>query len=211
MNHCDHVDSLLSAYVESEASPAETRFVDEHLALCTRCRSQLHEMRSLLQLLSETPRVQVGDDFTERVLARTRGREPSGLTEPVVTPLPAPRSMWAAPLAAAAAFALVLLATTLLGPRTGGETELALEGSSGTQTAPTAAQEAPPLPLFPEVEELTTLIPELDETEGEVQSMGTARDAYVLEAYELRLPAGGSEPVLTRVSAGSGDKVVVTF
>jgi len=119
--------------------------------------------------------------------------------------------MWAVPLAAAAAFALVLLATTLLGPRSGGETEFAVQGSPGTQPAPAGSPEAPPLPIFPEVDELTSLIPELDQTGGEVQSLGTARDAYVLEAYELRLPAGGSEPVLTRVSAGSGDKVVVTF
>lgn len=211
MNHCDHVDSLLSAYVEGEASPAETRFIDGHLALCTRCRSQLHEMRSLLHLLSETPRVTVGPDFTERVLARTRDREPAGLDEPVVIPLPAPRSMWAVPLAAAAALALVLLATTQLGPRTAGDTELVAQGVVGTSSAPTGTEAAPSLPLFPEVDELTNYIPELDQTEGEVQSLGTARDAYVLEAYELRTPAGGSEPVLTRVSAGSGDKVVVTF
>jgi len=208
MNHCDRVDALLSAYVERETSPAETRFVDGHLTHCSRCRAQLGGLRSLLQNLSEMPRVQVSDDFTERVLARTVGTEPAGLDEPVIVPLPDRRPAWVLPLAAAATLALVLLATTRFAPR-GVEQPIAVREPAAT--VPGSGATPASAPVFPQVEELVNLYPELVADTSEVQSLGTARDSYVLEPFELRSPVGGGEPVVTPVSAGTEDKVLVTF
>jgi hypothetical protein len=154
------------------------------------------------------PRVEVGSDFTARVLARTTGTQPAGLEEPVLVPLPTSRTAWTVPLAAAAALAVVLFATSRLAPGPG--IDAPPVASNAVQTT-LPRPDAAPVPPLPQVEELTEYYPSLREEEGPVESIGTARDAYVLEAYELRSPVGGGTPVVTRVSAGSEDKVVVTF
>jgi anti-sigma factor RsiW len=208
MTHCDRVDALLSAYIEQDTSPAETRFVDGHLTLCPRCRQQLDEMRTLLARLSQLPRVETSADFTERVIARTTGLEPAGLEEPVLIELPSRRPVWAVPLAAAAALALVIVTVTRLTVGTAPSPETA---QTPSPSAPTLVQVSQPeVDGPPEVTDLTNLHPELKK-EGEGVSIGMVRDSYVLDAYELREPAGGGNLTLTRVSAEPGTRVVVTF
>lgn len=208
MTHCDRVDALLSAYVEQETSPAETRFVDGHLTLCPRCRLQLDEMRSLLARLSQLPKVEASAGFTERVLAQTTGLEPAGLEEPVLIELPSTRPVWAVPLAAAAGLALVIftVARFAVGPEAT-KTPSPSTTTVAQQPYPGSETSAPP-----EVRDLTTLHPGLEnEVEGEAVPIGMVRDSYVLDAYELREPAGGGNLTLTRVSAEPGTRVVVTF
>ena len=58
MKPCDRLDTLLSAYLETETSPAETRFVDGHMAACARCRKQVEDISRLIEQLSTLPRIQ---------------------------------------------------------------------------------------------------------------------------------------------------------
>jgi predicted anti-sigma-YlaC factor YlaD len=222
MKPCERVDALLSEYLESETSPAETRFIEGHLTVCSRCREQMEEVRVLLQRLARLPRVTASADFTDAVLARTHGLVPAGLEEPVVALHPARRApQWAAPLAAAAALAVIVLGATQLPWFNPAGPDLARDG------APAVVADAVPdarleMDRFanpdagsraqPEVTRLTELRPDLAATEGgEASALGMASDAYALDDWVLRGPAEGGTPVLTRVDADSSHRVMVTF
>ncbi len=228
MSACDRVETLLSAYLEREASPAEVRFVDGHLTVCRRCRDLLEETAALLERLPRLPRTRVSPGFTDRVLAEVRNAPAAGLEVPVV-PMPRPAiASWAAPLAAAAAVAVALLG---IGRLTAPASSLSARAPAVSAPAPDLDQRlahdvaamtvrdaapGPSSPLAglnpPPVASLTDLRPDLaGKTEAAGEPLGMAGDAYVLEDWMLREPAGGGRPVLTRVGADPAAKVMVTF
>ncbi len=219
MKPCERVDALLSDYLESETSPAETRFIEGHLTVCARCRDQMEEVRVLLDRLAHLPRAGVSPDFTDKVLAETHGLAPAGLEEPVVPIVPVRRRMqWAAPLAAAAALAVIVIGATQLpwfnapapGPAGNGSPTVAENRpapSSGTDGFIEASGSLPP-----EVASLPQVRPDLSVSgEPDAQALGMASDAYALDDWVLRGPAEGGTPVLTRVDADSAQRVMVTF
>ena len=50
----------------------------------------------------------------------------------------------------------------------------------------------------------------LGNEENTGQSLGMVQDVYVVDAYELREPTGGGQPILTLVS-GNDTPITVTF
>ena len=52
---CQSIDPLLSAYVDHEASPAETQLVEEHIHTCAECRARLHRFQRLEPILQALP------------------------------------------------------------------------------------------------------------------------------------------------------------
>jgi anti-sigma factor RsiW len=206
MKPCYRADALLSAHLEDEISPAESRFLTEHLETCARCRRQRNEMKSLLATLSTLPRVETSPEFTSRVLARTAGLEPVGIEAPGVLVLPSRRPLWAVPLAAAAA-ALITVGILQSGRGPTPPTETAATSSPVAKAPePTSIPSALPASSAGEPPPVESLGPQQEGT-----SLGMARDAYVLEDYELREPTDGGSPILTRASAKGGAQVVVTF
>lgn len=203
MKPCETVDSLLSAYLENETSPAETRFLEDHFSACSRCRTQKNDLRSLMTRLHSLPRVETSEDFTRKVLARTVGLEPLGIDfKTAARSKSRLRPAWTVPLAAAAAAAILVVgisqmrAVDVTGPAV--PQGVTAEVPAETFTLPAEQPEAPA------------------SQPGEVVSIGNTEqgewlDAYVLEDYELRTPAGGGSPTLTRVAANTESKVVVTF
>jgi hypothetical protein len=220
MNPCQRVDSLLSAYIESETSPAESRFIDGHLTVCPRCREQIAGMEALLVRLSRVPGPRVSGDFTQRVLASVKDLPPAGLEVPVV-PLPSRgAAWWGVPLAAAAALAVAFLGISQFRspePRTGPtRAERSLSAAPAPQLAarnPGAIASQPvDFGPTPPVATISDLYPGIDaEVEGPGQSLGMAQDSYALEDWILREPPGGGDAVLTRVGSDPTAKVVVTF
>jgi anti-sigma factor RsiW len=215
MNSCERVDSLLSAYLESETSPAESRFIDGHLTVCARCREQVDGTAALLERLSRLPGARVSDDFTERVLAEVKGLPAAGLEEPVV-PIPSGHTVrWAVPLAAAAALAVALIGFSQLRapvPRTGFAGAEKTVAAPAPRTATGAATQPVDFGSTPPVASLPDLYPDLDaKTEGPGEPLGMAGDSYALEDWVLREPPGGGDAVLTRVGSDPTAKVVVTF
>lgn len=221
MKPCHRVDSLLSAYLDHEASPAEIRFVEEHLESCARCRASVHDLTALLPRLSRLPRVAVSDGFTGRVLAEVKGLAAPDFDEPVVPRLRPRAAAWGLPLAAAAALVLatVSLVRVWSGPDSGpslagrgsepaaSSVEAALE-RRGTVEGGNPASVAPP----PDVATLPELLPGLENPPAEeAKSLGMARDAYAIEDWVLREPTEGGSPVLTRVGSDPSGSVVVTF
>jgi anti-sigma factor RsiW len=206
------VDELLSSYIENETSPAENRFIDGHLTVCRRCRSQVDDVAALIPRLRRIPRVTVSPAFTEQVLTRVHGLPTAGLDEPVVpriTRLPLPPLRWAIPLASAAVLALTILAVRSFAPSPDAGRVLA-ENDRIVASEPLVRPDTP-ADGMPAVTTLTGTHPQLNVAGGDPQSLGMANDAYVLDQWVLRQPAGGGNPVLTRVGATSNAKVKVTF
>ena len=206
MNTCDRADSLVSAYLEQEASPAEIHFLEDHLTACPRCRDQIRGVRLALDQLTHLPRVETKADFTEQVLARTRGLRPVGMETRDPWVFTSSRKLtWALPLAAAAALTLVLVSLEIA--RHSGGSEVASREPQPTVPVPsrvpsstTPGTVAPSSP--PEV---------IHYGKGEGESLGMARDSYALGTYELRTPTEGGTPILTPVAARPDAPVVVTF
>jgi len=113
------------------------------------------------------------------------------------------------PLAAAAAPAVVALGVLQIDRDAGPGPELVAtvqDEGSRLQGMVDAIPETPEaVPGTAALPEMTSLGPET------AKPLGMVRDAYVLEAYELREPAGGGEAILTRVRSDDADQVVVTF
>jgi predicted anti-sigma-YlaC factor YlaD len=214
MRPCDRVDSLLSAYLENETSHVETHFVKSHTAECVRCHRQLDEVRVLLARIADLPRVQTAGDFTEKVLARASGLAPVGIEAQSVVELPQRRAAWLLPLAAAAAVTIAVLGVMEVQRNTGPETETAViehetDSSPPERFAPVDEKE------FATNVGTTEKQPPVEDTLGDEpgtgESLGMARDAYILETYELLEPTGGGEPILTRVGTEQNSKVMVSF
>ena len=216
MNTCQRIDSLVSAFLEHEASPAEMRFVETHLPTCPRCRAQIGEVSLAMEALSQLPRVETGPEFTEHVLSRTRGLRAAGLEsrEPwIMVPRFTTRRLlrWSVPMAAAAA--LVLALVTMQIARRSGEPETASRDTTvGTRTPAPAVQ---PTPNSTTTAQGPITPPEvLHLGKGGGQPLGMAsdsRDSYAVGTYELRAPREGGTAILTPVASKPDVPVVVTF
>jgi anti-sigma factor RsiW len=214
MNTCHRVDSLVSAYLEHEASPAEMRFVESHLPNCPRCRNQLRDVSLVMQHVAHLPRLEARPDFTDEVLVRTRGLRALDLEsrEPwIIAPWFRTRRLlqWGVPLAAAAALALALVSLSIT--RHSGEPETASrEIRPETRTPAPSVQ--PAQPGSSTITPAQKTPPEvIHYGKGEGQSLGMVRDSYALGTYELRAPKEGGTPILTPVAARPDVPVVVTF
>ena len=216
MNTCQRFDSLVSAFLEHEASPAEVRFVESHLPTCSRCRTQIHQVGLVMEAVNRLPRVETRPEFTDEVLARTRGLRPAALEtrEPwILAPRFTGRRMlqWGVPLAAAAALIMTLVSLNL---------------THRSDRAQTASHDAipgtsQPAPAFPSPTTASNEMPSsrdgvvppevLHYGQGEGQSLGMARDSYAVGTYELRTPPEGGTPILTPVASRPDAPVVVTF
>jgi AcrR family transcriptional regulator len=69
---CRRVRENLSAYLDGELQGAARRLIEEHLAECAECRTQLDELKETWRLLDELEEPIVHNDFRQEVLARAR-------------------------------------------------------------------------------------------------------------------------------------------
>ena len=146
---CKDIREIISAYVDGEASPEETREVREHLGACAECRSAEQQMRAL-GVGVERVEGDVPPEFRDRLFARMEKEDL----------LPKRRSIfvfsvrWAAvPLAAAAALALYIMSSR----------EIPREFSSPAVRPPQVA--APAGTLSPEDREIVANLEILEDPE----------------------------------------------
>ncbi|MBV8821788.1 MAG: zf-HC2 domain-containing protein [Ktedonobacteraceae bacterium] len=66
---CEHVEDLLSAYLDDALAPEEYRTVSAHLAVCPRCNAVLADFRRYDALLSQLPRVSPDAALHERLFS----------------------------------------------------------------------------------------------------------------------------------------------
>jgi hypothetical protein len=66
---CEHIEELLSAFLEGELNPAEKERVEAHLAGCPDCASLLGDLRRTQQALVGFPEVEVSPGLQARLAA----------------------------------------------------------------------------------------------------------------------------------------------
>lgn len=70
-----HLGELIPAYLDGELAGEEKQWLEEHLAVCARCRDELNALEEVGLLLSEAPLFSPQPGFTARVMARLAQRE----------------------------------------------------------------------------------------------------------------------------------------
>lgn len=66
---CEHIEALLSAFLEGDLSPGERALVESHLADCPGCSSLLDVLRRAQEALTGFPEVEVSPGLRARLTA----------------------------------------------------------------------------------------------------------------------------------------------
>jgi anti-sigma factor RsiW len=67
---CEEVSKELIGYLDRRANSAERKQVEEHLVLCSACRTRAEEFRNLWTMLEEVPAIEPSFGFDARVRQR---------------------------------------------------------------------------------------------------------------------------------------------
>lgn len=76
---CEHVEELLSAYLDNALTPQERVVVQEHTSTCSTCRETLADYRRFDALLTDMPRVSPGAALRDRIFTSPEYRELTGI------------------------------------------------------------------------------------------------------------------------------------
>lgn len=69
---CHEVSDLLSAYIDGELDPMDSKNVANHLSVCSYCRNELSELQQTIDLLHELPDLAPPPDFCLQVMNRIK-------------------------------------------------------------------------------------------------------------------------------------------
>ena len=75
MNNCKDINNLLPAYLDDALSPSEKQRVEEHLAVCSRCRQDVADLSKAVSLLHNLEEVEPPPFFEQRIMAAIREEE----------------------------------------------------------------------------------------------------------------------------------------
>ncbi|MFN8587833.1 MAG: anti-sigma factor [Candidatus Eisenbacteria bacterium] len=123
MSHCTRARDLFGAFWDDEITRAERDWLEGHFRDCAGCRAEYDAYSRALALVQELPRVEAAPDLASRALAEAKRRAPAPDRIFVYS---TPR--WA-PVAAAAAVLLAVLALAPYVARMGGSPLLANRGA----------------------------------------------------------------------------------
>lgn len=145
MSECGRTRRRLSAYVDGDLDAAQTRRVSAHVGACLACAARLRSLRSAIEMLAETPRLESPEPIAPRVFDRleveTRGAglalilRPTWKARPLILPslLPAAAVLV---VVLAIAFALDRDPVPLPTVATRGAESWGPTGASGTESNP---------------------------------------------------------------------------
>lgn len=77
---CEHVEELLSAYLDNALTPQERVVVQEHTSTCSTCREILVDYRRFDAILADMPRVSPGAELRDKIFNSPEYRELTGIT-----------------------------------------------------------------------------------------------------------------------------------
>ncbi len=69
IDNCQQVVELVTAYLEGDLSPADTRQVEDHLAGCPGCDTYLAQMRATIREVGRVEADRLPDDVRSALLA----------------------------------------------------------------------------------------------------------------------------------------------
>lgn len=67
---CSEIEKYLSEYMDDDVNPSVREQMDLHLADCGQCRDKLDSLKSVVNDLSQMPKIQTSPDFLNRLHAR---------------------------------------------------------------------------------------------------------------------------------------------
>jgi hypothetical protein len=65
---CQQVGARISAYIDGELDAASHNDLESHLRQCPKCRAALNELQGVDHKLQSLPRVELGPDFSRRLI-----------------------------------------------------------------------------------------------------------------------------------------------
>ena len=145
MSACSRTRRQCSAYMDGDLDAAQARLVSAHLGACPACAAHLRSLRSAVEILAETPRLESPEPIAPRVFDRleveTRGAglalilRPAWKARPLILPslLPAAAVLV---VVLGVAFALDRDAVPLPTVATRGAESWGPTGASGTESNP---------------------------------------------------------------------------
>jgi anti-sigma factor RsiW len=68
--NCSQIEKKLSAFMDNEMDGPTSRFINDHLKDCPRCRKFLHQFREVDGLVRGLPSYDLSPDFSWRVVQR---------------------------------------------------------------------------------------------------------------------------------------------
>jgi anti-sigma factor RsiW len=71
--NCSQIKKKLSAFMDNELDSSMSRFIEEHLKACPRCRGYLYELNEIDDLVYGLPRNDPSPDFLQRVVKAAFG------------------------------------------------------------------------------------------------------------------------------------------
>ena len=77
---CEHVEELLSAYLDNALTPQERVVVQEHTSTCSTCREILADYRRFDVLLMDMPRVSPGAELRDKIFSSPEYQELISIT-----------------------------------------------------------------------------------------------------------------------------------
>ena len=90
--NCARMETLLVAYLDGRARPAEQREAEAHLNTCAACRARAAEFRRLYNVLDELPQVEPSPSFDAQLRQRIAAAPRRGVWAWLT---PAPRAAFA--------------------------------------------------------------------------------------------------------------------
>ena len=143
---CEHVDSVLSAWLEGDLGDEERRAVDEHLRQCLRCASLVRDIQNIRREAGALPAMTPSRDLWEGIAARIEA--PVIELKPRQAPAPARRN-WQMAAAAVVLMAVSSGVTYLLtgGQRSAtGDPQVAVTPDTNITTTPVTPNVVVPRP-----------------------------------------------------------------
>jgi anti-sigma factor RsiW len=203
--NCGQARNLFGAYWDDELTQAEREWLEAHFVSCAVCRREYEELTRTLELVADLPRVEVAQDFADRVLTRARRRSPA------TDRIPAAARRWV-PITASAVLLAVLGGMVMqwtgmpLAPRRPATVALEQPVLVHPDVAPTTGRDARSTPIATPgtglVAEAASVPDSLFDHSEDVE--------FILDSVTLRK---GRAHTVVRVPTGPtrGEQAVITF
>ncbi len=78
IDNCQQVVELVTAYLEGDLSPADTRQVENHLSGCPGCDTYLAQMRATIREVGQVDADRLPDDVRSALLSAFTANSPDG-------------------------------------------------------------------------------------------------------------------------------------
>ena len=74
--NCEHIQELLSMYIDEETTTEESNRIKEHLSSCEECQKEYEELKTVLSLFNTLEPIEPPEDLKRSIMAKVRNESP---------------------------------------------------------------------------------------------------------------------------------------